>query len=146
MLRSTFSQLTLTEIDPDAIRLDAAAIERILHKRLEELATLEDFAGFYHDAEGVDSSDPMQLFVLLVLQYRYGDSDREVERRAVRDLGWRYAMRLGSEGKAPSRPVLQRFRTWVREKLGEDFVHDRVLLLGQRESLALRVRPPIGTP
>ncbi len=135
MLRSTFSQLTLTEIDPDAIRLDDDAIERILHERVEALVTLEDFAGFYHADKGVDSCCPMRLFVMLVLQYQYGHSDRDVERHAVRDLGWRYAMRLGPDGKAPSRAVFQRFRTWVRETLGADFVHDRVLRLGQQEEL-----------
>ena len=135
MLRSTFNQLTFSEIDPDAIRLDDDAIERILHERVEDLATLEDFAGFYHDEDGVDSCCPMRLFVMLVLQFRYGHSDREVARRARRDLGWRYAMRLGPEENPPSRQVFQRFRTWVREELGEDFVHDRVLRLGQQEDL-----------
>ena len=135
MLRSTFSQLSFTKIDPDAIRLDDDAIERILHERVESLAALEDFEGFYHAESGVDSCCPLVLLVMLMLQFRYGHSDREVERRAVRDLGWRYAMRLGTEGKAPSRPVFQRFRTWVREQLGEDFVHDRVLRVGQQEEL-----------
>ena len=144
MLRSTFSQLSFTEIDPDAIRLADDAIERILHERVDDLAALEDFAGFYHDEDGVDSCCPMRLLVLLVLQNRYGHSDREVERRAFRDLAWRYAMRLGHEGKAPSRPVFQRFRAWVRQELGESFVHDRVLRLGQQEALVEDVELQAG--
>jgi hypothetical protein len=72
---------------------------------------------------------------MLTLQFRYGHSDREVVRRASRDLGWKYAMRLGPGEKAPSRTAFQRFRKQVRENLGESFVHDRVLRLARQEEL-----------
>lgn len=135
MLRSTFAQLSFTSIDPDAIGLEAGAIERFLHDRVGDLASPEDFAKLYHADGGVDSCCPMRLFVMLTLQFRYGDSDREVVRRASRDLGWKYAMRLGPGEKAPSRTAFQRFRKQVREHLGESFVHDRVLRLARQEEL-----------
>jgi IS5 family transposase len=135
LLRSTFAQLSFTSIDADAIGLEAGAIERFLHDRVGDLASPEDFAKLYHADGGVDSWCPVRLFVMLTLQFRYGESDREVVRRASRDLGWKYAMRLGPGEKAPSRTAFQRFRKQVREKLGEDFVHERVLRLARGADL-----------
>jgi len=135
MLCSTFSQLSFADIDPDAIRLDDDAIERILHDRVEDLASLEDFAAFYHPDGGSGSLCPLRLFAMLVLQYEHKVSDSEVERRSRRDLGWKYAMRLGADEPPPSLTTLKRFRTRVREQLGADFVHQRVLRLAEDEGL-----------
>lgn len=135
MLRSTFSQFSFTAIDPDALGLADDAIERFLHDRVEDLATVEDFAGFYHPSGGAESCCPLVLFVMAVLAYRTGVSEREAVRRTRRDLGWRYAMRLGPSGRTPSRASFQRFLKKMRATLGEDFVHVRALRLATAEGL-----------
>ncbi len=135
MLRSTFYQLSFTDINPDALGLPMTAFERFLHDRLPDLVSMEDFSGFYHPDGGPDSCDPMVLFAMLLLQFRYAASDSVVAARARRDLGWKYAMRLGMDAVPPSATTFKRFRANVRKHLGEAFVHERVLRLAQTEAL-----------
>ena len=135
MLRSTFSQLSFTDINPDTIGLAYGAFERLLHERVEDLVSLEDFEGFYHADGGVESCCPLVLFAMLMLQFRYNASDGETKRCSRRDLGWKYAMCLGADEQPPSMSSFKRYRKKVRKLLGEEFVHERVLQLAQRERL-----------
>lgn len=132
MLRSSFYQQSLAEVDPDMLRLAPDAFERNLRELLPRVVSADDFRGFYAD-EGAPSCCPLVLTGMLLLQFRYNVSDREVIERCRRDLAWRYALGLVAGDQPPGVTSLRRFRAKVRQKLGDDFLHRRVLALVSEE-------------
>lgn len=142
MLRSTFGQLTFDRITKASIGLEDDSFESVLREHLLELVRVEDFARLYSTTDGADSCCPVRLFAVVLLQTRYGLSDRDAIRRCRRNLAWRYALQLGPTNSPPSRTSLQRFRAGVVKTLGEDFIHKRVLRLarqrGQLEATSLQ--------
>ncbi|MFT5434090.1 MAG: hypothetical protein ACI9OJ_004803 [Myxococcota bacterium] len=132
---SAFDQLTFNCITKASIGLEDDSFENVLRDSLPELVAVEDFAPLYSADAGAGSYCPLRLFALLLLQTNYNELDRDAVRRARRDLGWRYAMRLGPTGAAPSRTSFQRFRGRLVATLGEDFIHQRVLRLARKGGL-----------
>lgn len=126
MLRTTFYQQSMAEIDPDVLRLPADSFERNLRDLLPRLVSVDDFHGFYADS-GTGSCCPLVLTGMLLLQFRYNVPDLEVVRRSRCDLSWRYALGLVGGDDPPGVTSLRRFRAKVRSGLGDDFLHRKVL-------------------
>lgn len=132
MLRATFYQQSMAEIDPDVLRLPEDAFERHLRDLLPRLVSADDFRSFYADS-GTESCCPLVLTGMLLLQFRYNVPDEETVRRSRCDLAWRYALGLVGSDAPPSVTSLRRFRAKMRKKLGDDFLHRKVLDLVDRE-------------
>jgi len=126
VLRTTFYQLFMAEVDPDVLRLPADSFERHLRALLPRVVSVDDFRDFYAD-NGTDSCCPLVLAGMLLLQFRYGVPDMETVRRARCDLAWRYALGLVGSDAPPCVTSLRRFRGKMRAKLGDDFLHKKVL-------------------
>jgi len=126
VLRTTFYQLSMAEVDPDVLRLPADSFERHLRDLLPRLVSTDDFHGFYADS-GTGSCCPLVLTGMLLLQFRYNLPDLEVIRRCRCDLAWRYALGLVGGDAPPGVTSLRRFRAKVRARLGDDFLHRKVL-------------------
>ena len=94
---------------------------------------------WYSGSEGAPTCCPLQLTGMLLLQMRYDLSDDEVVSRALRDLGFRYALRLEDQQKPPSLSSFRRHRANLRERKGDDFLHRRVLALATERSLVLDI-------
>ena len=135
MLRSTYDQLSVWEPSPENLGLGAADFEVSLRERLSDVVCLDDFKEFYHPDGGASSCCPMVMLGLMMLQFRYGLSQRNTIKRSRRDLAWRYGLRLGYDKPGPSRSSYKAFVAKVREHLGDDFVHKRVLALVKRQEL-----------
>jgi len=135
MLHTRFYQRSFLELDPDAIGLPANSFERHLRELLPRIVAPEDFDGFYHDTLGTSSCCPIILTGMLMLQYRYSLTDPELVDRCNRDLGFKCALRMTADQSAYSVSSVRRHRTKVRERLGEDFIHKRVLRLVQDAGL-----------
>ena len=97
MLHYSFYQHSLFEVDPDAIGLEGDAFERHLPWLISRLVSPGDFKGFYIEDQGAGTCCPMMLLAMLLLQFRFDVSDKELVRRCRRDLGWRYATQSGFE-------------------------------------------------
>ncbi len=123
MLRVSFLQQSMLEVDPDEIRLADDAFERHLPRLVPQLVSLEDFDGFYSGDEGAGSRCPLMQTAMLLLQFRYDVSDRELIERCRRDLGWRYAIGLEAGEQPPAQATLQRFRAKLFKLKGADFLH-----------------------
>lgn len=135
MLRTSLYQVSMLEVDPDEIRLAEDSFERHLPNLVPQLVSLEDFGSFYSSDEGAGSRCPLMLTAMLLLQFRYDVSDRELIERCRRDLGWRYAIGLEVGEQPPSQATLQRFRTKLFERKGTDFLHRSSLELAKAEGL-----------
>jgi hypothetical protein len=131
VLRTSFYQLSMDEVDPDFLRLSSDSFERHLRELLPRIVSADDFRDFYADS-GTGSCCPLVLCGMLLLQFRYNEPDLEVIRRCRRDLGWRYALGLRSGDRPPGVTSLRRFRAKIRSVLGDDFLHRRVLELVAR--------------
>lgn len=135
MLRSTFYQQSLLEVDPDEIGLEKDSFERGLREILPKIVTLEDFRGFRSGATGTRPCCPLRLSAMYLLAGRYGLSDNELMRRCRRDLGFRYALGLPKGEKPPSLSSYERFRRWLRAHREPRWLDDKVLALAVREGL-----------
>lgn len=135
MLRSTFYQQSLEEVDPDEIGLEKDSFELGLREMMPKLVTLEDFRGFRSGAAGTHPCCPLRLSAMYLLAGRYGLSDKELMRRCHRDLGFRYALGLPKGEKPPSLSSYERFRRWLRTHRSPSWLDDRVLALAVREGL-----------
>jgi len=135
MLRFSLYQQSLDEVDPDAIGLEEDSFERHLPWLVCRLVSPEDFKGFYVEDQGAGTCCPLMLLAMLLLQFRYQVSDKELVRRCRRDLGWRYAIGLHGDKKPPSVTSVRRFRGKLRELKGEDFIFASSLRLAVDEGL-----------
>lgn len=135
MLRFSLYQPSLYEVDPDAIGLEEDSFERHLPKLVCRLVLPEDFKGFYVEDQGAGTCCPLMLLGMLLLQFRYQVSDKELCRRCRRDLGWRYAIGLQGDQKPPSVTSVRRFRGKLRELKGESFIFESSLRLAVAEGL-----------
>jgi len=131
----SFYQLSMCAVDPDELRLDPDSFERRLRDWLPRVVSIDDFAGWYSDQRGRPPRCPVRATGMLLLQTRYGWPDKEVVRRARRDLGVRYALRLDGNMKPPGVSTLRRVRRKLRERKGDDFLHRRVLALARELGL-----------
>ena len=131
MLRTSFYQLSMLQVDPDEIRLAEDAFERHLPNLVPQLVSLEDFDGFYSEDDGAGSRCPLMQTAMLLLQFRYNVSDQELIERCRRDLGWRYAIGLEVGEQPPGQATLQRFRAKLFELKGSEFLHRCSLELAQ---------------
>lgn len=129
MLRSTFYQQSLLEVDPDELGLKPGSFERELRSALPKLVSLEDFRPLHPSAEGADTCDPLVLTGMLLLQYRFGLSDDDLIARCIRDLGFRHALALEKGVAPPKVASLKRFRAAMRKLKGPDWLHQQVLKL-----------------
>jgi hypothetical protein len=122
MLRSTFYQQSLLEVDPDELRLKRGSFERELRSVLPKLVSVEDFRPLHPSAEGADTCDPLVLTGMLLLQYRFGLGDEDLIERCIRDLGFRHALALEKGVAPPSQASLKRFRAAMRRLKGPDWL------------------------
>lgn len=72
---------------------------------------------------------------MLLLQYRYNIPDERLIERCWRDLGFRYALGLVGTTPPPRVSSLRRFRAWVRQNKGPDWLHRLVLSLAKEDGL-----------
>jgi hypothetical protein len=135
MLRSTFYQVSLPQVEPDTIGLDAGSFERGLRDVLLELVSLDDFQSFHPSTDGAPTCCPLVLTGMLLLQYRYNIPDERLIERCWRDLGFRYALGLVGTTPPPRVSSLRRFRAWVRQNKGPDWLHRLVLSLAKEDGL-----------
>ena len=85
--------------------------------------------------EGAPSRCPLQMMAMLLLQFRYDLSERELYRRCIRDLGFRYALGLQPGSKPPTPRTLRRFRQRMVAAKGDDFLLHLSLRLAREEHL-----------
>lgn len=129
MLRSTFYQQSLLEVDPDELRLKRGSFERELRNVLPKLVSVDDFVPLHPSAEGADTCDPLVLTGMLLLQFRFGLGDEDLIDRCRRDLGFRYALALEKGVAPPGQASLKRFRAALRKLKGPDWVFRQSLNL-----------------
>ena len=122
MLRSTFYQQSLLEVDPDELRLARTSFERGLRAVLPKIVSVDDFLVLHPSAEGADTCDPLVLTGMLLLQFRFDLSDRDLINRCRRDLGFRYALALEKGIAAPCVASLKRFRSAIRRLKGPEWL------------------------
>ena len=135
MLRSTFYQQSLLEVDPDEVLLTRGSFERELRSVLPRLVSVDDFRELHPSTEGADTCDPLVLTGMLLLQFRFRLSDRDLIARCRRDLGFRYALALEKGVSAPGIASLKRFRAGVRKLKGPDWLFRLSLKLAVRDGL-----------
>ncbi len=136
MLHEQFYQLSMCAVDPDGLRLGPDSFERQLRDGLGKVVSLDDFAGWYNAFEGAPSCGPVTMIGMLLLQTRYGLSDGAIVSRMVRDLGFRYALRLdGPHQKPASVTTFRRFRKKLRMEKGANFLNQCVLKLAVNDGL-----------
>jgi hypothetical protein len=135
MLRITFCQLSMGAVDPDSIELEATSFERHLPELLPRLVPVEELRAMFPSQEGAPSSCPLQLMAMLLLQFRYDLSERQLYQRCIRDLGFRYALGLQPGSKPPTPRTLRRFRQRMVATKGEDFLLHLSLRLAREEHL-----------
>jgi hypothetical protein len=135
MLPYRFYQLSMARVDPDSIGLSNKTFERCLPEVLARVLSVNDFRDFHPHAQGAPSCCPRQLTAMLLLQFRYKLPDEALIARCWRDLGFRYA--LGLEGMEPPPKVssLRRFRAWVEEKKGMDWLFNLSLVLPKEDGM-----------
>ncbi len=136
MLRFQFYSRSFLDVDPDAVGLSENAFERWLPTVLPRLVSPADFDGFWKSSEqGAPTNCPVTLCGMLLLQFRYNVSDRELVSRCRRDLSWKHAVGLAADEAPPSVSSVVRFRGKLREKLGAKWLHQRVLALAVEDGL-----------
>jgi len=140
MLLESFYQLVMGADDPDELKLPRDSFERRLRDELPNLVSRNEFTDWYSNSTGRPACEPLVLVGRLLLQMRYGLTDVQVVERARRDLGFRYALHLDGRAASPSVTTLRRFRRKLRERMGDDFLHRRVLALATARGLI----PDIG--
>lgn len=130
MLHPEIYEIPRSDVDPDAIRLEDDAFERWLPQVLPRLISPHHFEDFHLDCEvGAPPCNYFVLTAMLLLRYRYDLSIEELVRRSQRDLGFKYALGLKQDQAPPSTSSVKRHRAKMREKHGDDFLHQRILTL-----------------
>lgn len=135
MLPNQFYQLSMVGVDPDEIGLAPNAFERCVADALRRVLSAEDFKEFHPHAQGAPSCCPIQLTTMLLLQARYNLADEALVARCCRDLGFRHALGLVGKDKPPKVSSLRRFRAWVRERKGPDWLFRLSLEAPKQEGL-----------
>ena len=135
MLRATLYQQSLLEVDPDEIGLPHGSFERQLRDLVPRLFSVGDFRDVHPSTDGAPTRCPLVLIAMLLLQFRFGVSDRVLDERCTRDLGWRYAIGLERGEFPPSTTTVVRFRSALRKLKGDSFVLDRVLAYARGQGL-----------
>ena len=136
MLRIRLCQISLLAVDPDSIKLADDSFERRLPDVLPRILPAEELADLYGKPDvGAPTCCPLQLTAMLLLQFRFDLSERELEERCRRDLGFRYAMALDAGAEPPSLRSLRRFRTRLVEVKGDDFLFKLSLRFAHAEGL-----------
>jgi len=93
MLQDSLYEIPRSNVDPERIGLEPDDFEYWLPTVLPRLVCREDFEDFHLNKEyGAPPRNYFVLTAMLLLQYRYGLSDRSLVRRSRRDLGFRYAL------------------------------------------------------
>ena len=135
MLRATLYQQSLLEVDPDEIALPLNAFERQLRDLVPRLFSVDDFRELHPSTDGAPTRCPLVLVAMLLLQFRFDVSDRVLDERCTRDLGWRYAIGLKRGAFPPSTTTVVRFRSALRRLKGDSFLLDRVLAYAREQGL-----------
>lgn len=133
MLYVPFCLLSLAGVDPESIGLAPDAFERHLPELLPRLIPMDELRRLFPAREGAPTCCPMQTLGMLLLQYRYDLSERELDERCRRDLGFRYALGLGPGDKAPSERSRRRFRAKMVGLMGDDFLFELSLRLASED-------------
>lgn len=133
MLRASLYQQSLLEVDPDEINLALDGFERQLRDLIPRLFSVDDFRDLHPSTEGAPTCCPLVLVAMLLLQFRFDVSDRVLNERCTRDLGWRYAIGLKRGEFPPSTTTVARFRSALRRVKGDSFVLDRVLEYARKQ-------------
>jgi len=115
-------QLSAIAVDPDAIGLEADSFERNLPEFLRRRVPAEDVRHFVDSIEGAPTRCVLSKLAMVLLQFRYDLSERELVQRCRRDLGFRYALGLEPGQKPPSARTYRRFRDRVRDVKGDDYL------------------------
>jgi hypothetical protein len=129
MLHVAFCLLSLADVDPESIGLAPDAFERHLPELLPRLIPMDELRRLFPSREGSPTCCPLQTLGMLALQFRYDLSERELDERCRRDLGFRYALGLGPGDEAPSERSRRRFRAKMVELKGDDFLLELSLRL-----------------
>lgn len=135
MLRVSLYQMSMITVDPDEIGLEADSFERHLPDLLREAVTVEELRVLASSGEGAPTRCLLSMLAMLLLQFRYNLSERELQRRCQRDLGFRYALGLEGRAQPPSERTLRRFRSRLSELKGEDYVFRLSLRVAVKETL-----------
>ncbi len=122
MLQVCLYQLSTIAVDPDLIGLEPDSFERNLPSFLSGAVTAEDLRQFVDSNEGAPTRCQLSKLAMLMLQFRYDLSERELVRRCQRDLGFRYALGLLPGQKPPSARTYRRFRDRVAKVKGDDYL------------------------
>lgn len=121
MLRVSLYQLSFMKVDPDRIGLAPDSFERNLPEFLRQHVSPEELRELVGSPEGAPTRCVLGTLAMLLLQFRYDLSERELLERCRRDLGFRYAVGL-EDGEAPaSARTYRRFRDRVLRVKGEDY-------------------------
>lgn len=136
MLRLQLCQLSFLHVDPESLGLAPDSFERWLPALLPRLLPLDELRQLFPAGdEGAPTCCPLQLTAMLLLQFRYDLSERELEQRCRRDLGFRYALGLEPGAAPPSPRSLRRFRARLAEVKGDAYLLDLSLRLAREEGL-----------
>lgn len=135
MLRATMYQQSMTVVDPTSIGLAADAFERHLPTLLPSVLPRAQLQAVFTSKLGAPTCCPLQIVAMLLLQFRYGLSERELIQRCRRDLGFRYALQLSAHDSVPSKRSLRRYRAALTKRLGDDFLFRLTLEWAQQQGL-----------
>lgn len=122
MLRMCLYQLSMLTVDPDVLGLEPDSFERNLPEFLTQAVPIEELREFVDSTEGAPTRCELSKLAMMLLQFRYELSERELLRRCQRDLGFRYALGLEAGQKPPSARTYRRFRDRVVKVKGEDYL------------------------
>lgn len=135
MLRATMYQQSMTVVDPDVIGLAPDAFERHLPELLPRMLPWAQLQRVFSSTEGAPTRCPLQIVGMLLLQFRYDLSERELLERCRRDLGFRYALQMSEHERIPAERTLRRWRASLTEHLGDDFLFRLTLEWAHRQGL-----------
>lgn len=121
-------------VDADSIELAADAFERQLPGLVRRLISFDELHALDGSSgQGAPTCCPYRQAAMLLLQFRYGLSERELYQRCLRDLGFRYALGLEPGERPPSARTLRRFRSRLVAAKGADFLFKVVLAVACEE-------------
>jgi len=122
MLRVSLYQLSMMTVDPEVIGLEPDSFERHLPEFLAGAVSPEELCELVDSREGAPTRCALSKLAMMLLQFRYDLSERELLRRCQRDLGFRYALGLEAGQKPPSGRTYRRFRDHVTRVKGQDYL------------------------
>jgi len=115
-------QLSMITVDPNVVGLEPDSFERNLPDFLTQAVPPEELRELAGSSEGAPIRCALSKLGMMLLQFRYDLSERELLRRCQRDLGFRYALGLEAGQKPPSGRTYRRFRDHVTTVMGEDYL------------------------